>query len=75
MKYPKLKELPTQRQTVDVFRGYNRNLRIGDGEFYDMKNMTSGSYPILAPRGARGVYANFRFVRPPESYRVDRSEV
>ena len=58
MKYPKLKELKTSRQTVEVFRGYNRNLRISDGEFYDMKNMSSGSYPILAPRGARGVYAS-----------------
>ena len=58
MQYPKLKELKTSRQTVEVFRGYNHNLRISDGEFYDMKNMSSGSYPLLSPRGARGVYAS-----------------
>lgn len=58
MKYPKLKELPTNRQMVDTFRGYNHNLRINDGEFFDMKNMTSDRYPVLSPRGARGVYAS-----------------
>ena len=42
---------------VDVFKGYNHNLRIGKGEFFDMKNMTSDYYPILAPRGKRGVFA------------------
>ena len=42
---------------IDVFRGYNHNLRIGDGEFYDMTNLTSANYPTLSPRQARGVYA------------------
>ena len=41
MQYPKLRELETSRQMVDAFRGYNHNLRISDGEFFDMKNMTS----------------------------------
>lgn len=57
MKLPKLNELPTSRSMTDVFKGYNHNLRIGDGEFYDMKNLTSSHYPVLSPRGARGVYA------------------
>ena len=56
MQYPKLRELKTNRQIVDTFRGYNHNLRISDGEFFDMKNMTSDYYPILAPRGKRGVF-------------------
>ena len=43
---------------VDEFKGYNHNLRIGDGEFFDMKNMTSDYYPVLSPRGKRGVYAS-----------------
>ena len=54
MKYPKLKAVETVRQMVDVFKGYNHNLRIGDGEFYDMKNMTSDHYPVLSPRKNRG---------------------
>ena len=57
MRYPQLKELPTSREMVDVFRGYNHNLRINNNEFYDMKNMTSDYYPVLSPRGKRGVYA------------------
>jgi hypothetical protein len=57
MRYPTLKELPTSREMVDVFRGYNHNLRISSGEFFNMKNMTSDYYPVLSPRGKRGVYA------------------
>ena len=57
MRYPQLKELPTSREMVDVFRGYNHNLRISSGEFFNMKNMTSDYYPVLSPRGKRGVYA------------------
>jgi hypothetical protein len=57
MNYPKLKVLPISRQIVDTFRGYNHNLRIGSGEFFDMKNLTSDYYPVLSPRGKRGVYS------------------
>ena len=57
MKLPQLTELSTSRSMIDVFRGYNHNLRIGDGEFYDMKNLTSSDYPVLSPRPKRGVYA------------------
>ena len=57
MKLPKLTELNTSREMVDVFKGYNHNLRIGEGEFYDMKNLSSDNYPILSPRPKRGIYA------------------
>ena len=56
MEYPTLNVKQKSRQMSDAFLGYNHNLRIGDGEFYDMKNMTSDYYPVLAPRGNRGVY-------------------
>ena len=56
MLYPTLPVLPSTRQMIEVFRGYNHNLRINDGEFYDMKNMSSDFYPILSPRKARGLY-------------------
>lgn len=58
MKYPTLTEQPTSREMIDEFRGYNHNLRIGGNEFYDMKNMTSTHYPVMSPRGNRGVYAS-----------------
>ena len=56
MKLPILRELPTSREMIDVFGGYNHNLRIGEGEFYDMKNLTSADYPVLSPRSKRGIY-------------------
>ena len=56
MKLSKLTELPTSRGMIDVFGGYNHNLRIGEGEFYDMKNLTSADYPVLSPRPQRGAY-------------------
>ena len=58
MKLSKLNELPAKREMIDVFGGYNHNLRISDGEFYDMKNLTSADYPILSPRPKRGIYAS-----------------
>ena len=58
MRYPTLYTKEASRQMVDVFKGYNHNLRIGDGEFFDMKNMTSDYYPVLSPRGKRGEYAS-----------------
>lgn len=58
MKYPTLYAKENSRQMVDTFKGYNHNLRIGDGEFFDMKNMTSDHYPVLSPRAKRGVYAS-----------------
>lgn len=58
MKYPFLSEVPTTREMISVFGGYNHNLRINDGEFYDMTNLTSDDFPILSPRAQRGVYAS-----------------
>ena len=57
MKYPTLPTQNTSREMLDSFQGYNHNLLIGEREFFDMKNMTSNHYPILSPRGKRGVYA------------------
>lgn len=49
MKLPKLKVIAQSRQPVTVFGGLNHNPVIGDGEWYDMKNMTADHYPLLAP--------------------------
>ena len=56
MKLPTLNEIETSRSVLDAFGGYNHNLRIGEGEFYDMKNLTSSYYPVLSPRSKRGTY-------------------
>ena len=64
MIYPTLKVLGTSRQMIDVFGGYNHNLRIGEGEFYDMTNLTSADYPVLSPRPKRGIYDDPYLVNP-----------
>lgn len=56
MIFPTLQEMQTSREWCDIFYGYNHNLRIADGEFYDMTNMSGDDYPILSPRSKRGIY-------------------
>ena len=58
MRYPTLQELNRSREMLDIFKGYNHNLRIGNGEFYEMTNLSSDHFPILSPRSARGIYAS-----------------
>lgn len=55
--YPTLRESATSQQVTEIFRGYNHNLRIDEGEMYEMTNLTSDYYPMLANRGKRGVVA------------------
>ena len=63
MHYSTLTEIPTTRSTIDAFGGYNHNLRISDGEFYDMQNLCSDHYPLLSPRAKRGEYDyNFHYI-------------
>ena len=53
MFYPQ-QEVPAKSQLfTQEWMGYNHNLRISDGEFWDMANMTGDEYPVLAPRKAR----------------------
>lgn len=58
MFYPRRAIINENRQMTSEFLGYNHNLQIGEGEFYDMKNMTSDHYPVLAPRKKRGLFNN-----------------
>ena len=53
--FPTVEETKTAQQVTDVFRGYHHDLRIGDGEFYEMQNLTADHYPMLASRNRRGV--------------------
>ncbi len=52
--YPTLKARVTSREMLDAFKGYNRNLRISEGEFRDMENLSSNGYPVLSVRKKRG---------------------
>ena len=53
--FPTVEESKTYQQVTDVFKGYNNNLKIEDGEFRDMQNLTSEYFPMLANRKKRGV--------------------
>lgn len=52
--FPILNSIDTSRELVTAFGGYNHNLSIAAGEFYDMKNMSSDLAPVLSPRRPRG---------------------
>ena len=58
MEFPTLYEVPRYREMTTTFGGYNHQLSCRDGEFYDMKNMTSMYYPVLSPRQNRGIVRN-----------------
>ena len=58
MYFPTLNARPRSAQSMDVFGGYNHNVRIQENEFYDMKNLTSDFSPVLAPRKGRGLYTD-----------------
>ena len=54
LKLPALKYADKIKQNVQMeFKGYNHNLFAGNGEIYDMKNLTSDYYPLLSPRPLR----------------------
>lgn len=57
MELPKINPIQTARAVTEAFRGYNHNLRIADGEWYDMENITGRFYPVMSPRKARGTFA------------------
>ena len=56
MKLPHMKYADNiRRSTQEAFGGYNHTARAGDGEIYDMTNMSSARFPLLTPRGRRGL--------------------
>ena len=59
MQYPYLEEVTRYREMTNAFGGYNHQLSCQEGQFYDMKNMTSQYYPILSPRNERGIARQF----------------
>jgi hypothetical protein len=68
MKLPYLTELQRTRQVMNTFGGYHHSLKISDGEMYDMANLTSDHYPILATReSAQTVYHGDAAVAMPEA--------
>ena len=55
--YITIPETNASESVVDTFAGYNHNLKIDDGEFYDMENLTSDYYPLMGNRDPRSLIA------------------
>lgn len=55
MQFPKLQEVERYREITTVFGGYNHQISCEEGQFFDMKNMTSKYFPVLSPRQNRGI--------------------
>lgn len=55
MLFPTMQEVSRFREMTNSFGGYNHQLSCQEGQFYDMKNMTSQYYPVLSPRKKRGI--------------------
>ena len=51
--YPTIQETARSQQVTDTFGGYNHNLKIPEGEFYEMENLCGDDYPMLATRKRR----------------------
>lgn len=54
MYYPTVKAHKTSRIVTDTFAGYNHNMKIADGEFWNTQNLTTLRYPMLSSRPKRG---------------------
>jgi len=57
MYLPELTPIPQSRLFTDAFGGYNHNLKIASGEWYDEQNLSSSYYPLFSQRDRRGVIA------------------
>lgn len=60
MRFAALNPLPSSRETISVFGGFNARGRIAPGEFSQMENLSSDAYPLVTTRKKRGIYARPR---------------
>lgn len=54
MRLPYLKSIRKKESIIGVFYGLNQKLDAADGEYADMKNLSSRFFPVMASRPARG---------------------
>lgn len=52
--FPQVNPQQTDQIMTDTFAGYDHQLKIPDGEWYDTKNLTSDYAPMMANRKPRG---------------------
>ena len=59
MRFPRLQEVTRYRDMTTVFGGYNHQISCQEGQFFDMKNLSSKYFPVLSPRTNRGIVKQF----------------
>lgn len=60
MRYPIMDYVATSKDMVTNFQGLDAKLTsCTEGEFFDMRNITTQYYPVLSPRNRRGFVRNF----------------
>ena len=52
---PTIKTISTSTVNTYSFAGYDHNLKIKDGSFYETENLSTDRLPVLAPRERRGL--------------------
>lgn len=52
---PRLNQVSRLVQQTETFMGYNHNLKIGAGEWYEEENLSAREFPLFAPRAPRGL--------------------
>lgn len=55
MNYPTLHGIPTEKRVISEFLGYDHVLRPGEGEWFDMENLSSDGFPVMRTRKRRGL--------------------
>ena len=53
MRLPVLSEVSKSRDYQIEFKGYNHNLYVGEGQFFDTQNLCATNYPVMSPRALR----------------------
>ena len=59
MRLPAIEDIPASIVYTDVLLGYNHNRTIGNGEFFEMENLSSDEYPMMSPRKPRRFKRHF----------------
>lgn len=55
MRLPKLYAPEQYRLTTELFTGYDHNLKINPGSWFDEKNLSAEKFPLFAQRARRGI--------------------
>ena len=52
--YPYLESIKRKKESITTFAGLNHNVFCQEGQFYDMKNMSTKDFPFISTRPLRG---------------------